>query len=398
MHMWSENRLIDRVLMVLVALFAVGFMRQQSMLITAAFIILIMVDGFCLYIRGDTTFYLLVIFAVVYVFFNGRSGIIVLGLPMAYYLGRRLILDDGDANFRNLYLLLAIFMALHVVLNFFYEYLRFGSAVFTTGVHYDIWSQQTSTATGIMINATLLASLIYYLIFLEKRMVIRCVGVGIIVFLGIYNVMMGERSYFFLLAIAFVGGIVLNMLVSGMTTEAIKTIGKIMVFVLVVYIIIRFLSRFYGAEIESFFNGTYFYHRFFSENNSSDMFESDRWERKAKYFSLMFTYPLGGGNMREIVGGSSHELWLDVLDYGGIPSYMLIVIYSFSSIIRAIKAFRNKCLKPETRIMILIGFAAINAQFFVEPIIAGAPVLLMSYCMLDGAVKTMLENTYQVEE
>ena len=100
--------------------------------------------------------------------------------------------------------------------------------------------------------------------------------------------------------------------------------------------------------------------------------------------------------MREIIGGSSHELWLDVLDYGGIPSYILIVLYSLVSIRRAFMAFKNKRLETETRLMILVGMVAINAQFFVEPIIAGAPVLLMSYCMLDGSIQTLLERENQV--
>lgn len=394
--MWSQNQSVDKILTALVVLFAVGFMLQQSIFITAAFILLVVSDGFVLYARNDATFYLLVIFATLYILFNGRSGIIVLGMPMAYYLGRRVNVKEAETNFRKLYLLLAFSMAMHVVLNFLYEYSRFGSSIYTTGVHYDIWSGHISTATGIMINATLLASILYYLCFLEKRMIIRCIGIAMIIFLGIYNIMMGERSYFFLLVIAFVAGIVLNMLTSGLTTDIFKTISKIVFFIAIAYIIVLLIFRFYGDEINSFFDSSYFYHRFFSENSSSGMFESSRWERKARYFSMMFDYPLGGGNMREIIGGSSHELWLDVLDYGGIPSYILIVLYSLVSIRRAFMAFKNKRLETETRLMILVGMVAINAQFFVEPIIAGAPVLLMSYCMLDGSIQTLLERENQV--
>lgn len=185
-----------------------------------------------------------------------------------------------------------------------------------------------------------------------------------------------------------------------MTVDLLKTIGKISVYIVIAYIIIRLLFYRYGDGINSFFEDSYFYHRFFSANSTAGIFETSRWKRKAQYFNMMFDYPLGGRNMREIVGGSSHELWLDVLDYGGIPSYILIVLYSLSSLRRALLAFRNKNIDTETRLMIFVGVITINSQFFVEPIISGSPVLLMSYCMLDGAVKSLLgreKSKYEVD-
>lgn len=387
--MWIKNNILaNRIIFTLLSLFAMGFMLQGSLLISISFAVLVFLEGCKLYTYKNRTFPFLIVLSLIFIAHTGREGIIIIGCPMAYYIGMRVNTDEK--GYIKLYLVLAFSMCFHVFLNFVYEYTKFGSAVFTSALHYDVWSQAISATTAIMANATLFAAVSYFCLFATKNKMIRLVAIVTMAFLGVYDIAMGGRSFLYLTAIALVLGFIVNIYLSGFSKDLAKLLGKVFIVVVVLYILVRLVFLSYSGEIKAFFNNSYFYHRFFGESASDGMLESPRWVRKVEYLKLLFDYPFGGGHIFEAVGGSSHELWLDIGDKGGIISYTLFLFYSISSVIRATKLLKHDAMSNEVKILYFSAIIVLNIQFFLEPIITGSPILLMIYCMIDGCIWRML--------
>ena len=110
------------------------------------------------------------------------------------------------------------------------------------------------------------------------------------------------------------------------------------------------------------------------------------------YLKYIDRYPFGGNNIREILGFSAHDLYLDTYDESGIFATFTIIDFIISSIIRAIKCVTNKTIPLETRHLLACVYLGVNIQFWLEPIMRGMPWLLAFYCLIDGTVTAMLDR------
>lgn len=131
--------------------------------------------------------------------------------------------------------------------------------------------------------------------------------------------------------------------------------------------------------------------RFDTQKALSDI----RFERKRIYMSYMLDFPFGGGQLREMVGGHAHELYLDAFSDVGIFGYGLIIAVVIMSMSSVVKLIRSKYLSIETRGLILCVFLGINIVFFLEPILQGAPWLFCVFCFVSGVMRRgwmLLEN------
>lgn len=392
--MWNENKTSEILISFLVLLLACGFMNQASNILVVVFIILVMEDRGKLYLNyGTRSFYLLTLFAISYFFFmqfHDMRGIIAIGCPLAYYIGVRA--DSSLDNAKKIILLLAFGMAAHVLLNIVYEYSMFGSAFLANSRHYDIWGQALSTATGIMTNATLFVGLTYYWIFLEKRFWLKWFGIAVLATLTVYDLALGGRTYLFLMVISIVLGMLLNVILSGMSRQMVRTIGKILFIGFIALIIFCLIYLKNQETINSFFEDSYFYHRFFRNQADQKMFETPRTERIGIYISTLSKYFWGGDHAFVAAGGRSHTLWLDTFDQAGVITFIFLVLYSIAGIIRGFKVISNPYIDMEFKVMVCTLLVAIFAQFCVEPVLIGAPTLLFSYCIIDGVLTNVAET------
>ena len=99
----------------------------------------------------------------------------------------------------------------------------------------------------------------------------------------------------------------------------------------------------------------------------------------------MFLYPWGGSHLsEEIVGAYAHDLWLDIMDEAGIPAALAILVYTITAFYRILILSRNRKVPKDERIALRSYAIIMCAQFFVEPIWQGSPMLLLFFVLIDG--------------
>lgn len=392
--MWSNSKKIDRLVFVLLFLVGLGFMLQGTNLLLGTFLVIILSDRAVIELRGGSiSFWILCMLAISYyciTMFYGSGMLIAIGCPIAFYIGNK-IQDTSEKAVSNIVLLCAFSMAGHIILNFLYELYYYGAGTFTSARHYDVWSGTFSTATGVMVNGTLLAGLLYYFLYIETRKIIKLCGLFCLSVIVIYDLALGGRTFLFLLGIAFFVGIFLQLVLSKSVKNTLAIIGKLTLGVIVLMTVLLLLYQFNKDWFNTFFEESYFYHRFFYKSTyQQGLLETSRMERRLKFITYMFDYPFGGSHARSLVGGANHELWLDVYDKAGVIPYVFLVVYTFISIHRVLQLFKENSIHPGFRVMIGSLFAIMLAQFFVEPIMDGSPILLFFYCLIDGMLAKIL--------
>lgn len=400
--MWCKEKGVDSFILALVFLYSMGFMLQATNILFLIFGILLFRDKGKLVLKKKaiTSFWILCTFSILYVIImliHGERGIIVLGCPIAFYIGNRV--KNCEINtVMNGTLLLSGGMASHVLLNFAYEISRYGMGILTNSRHIDIWSKTYSTATGVMVNASMAVGLLFYFLFLESRKTFKIIGLTILILITIYDIALGGRTYLFLLIIAFILSFVLRMILTQDFAGGVIFLLRLAVITAFVCGIIVIVFYAEGDKLSDFFENSYFYHRFFREGADQNMFETPRTERKIFFLKNMFQYLWGGNNLMNQCGGRSHELWLDTFDQAGILPYLLIVIYTFASIKRMLKVVFCSKFNCNYRVALGAVWFCMLAQFFMEPVLIGAPILVFSYCMIDGMICNLLTNKIPVND
>lgn len=284
---------------------------------------------------------------------------------------------------------IAIFMALHGALNLLYNVSIFGTQAFSVSRSLDFWSKSVSGSTGQATKFTPFLSVFFYLLFIDRHFKSKLFAVLIAIAMTLYNIELGGRSYFVLFAIA----IVISYIIQGKKSETLNSSLKSLLFIICIGIVLWMIYQSNMFGVKTTIESSYFFHRFFSVSGQK-LGEDDRILKKIEYLKNFLNYPFGGSNIRTTLHvGYAHELWLDVFDLAGIFPYLLLLLYTVTSIIRCIKMLKTKHLQIGTYIIIGTFYFVINIQFFIEPVIYGSPKLVVAYCLIDGLVARMLRNT-----
>lgn len=384
----------QKLLYLILCLVAMGFMRQASeILVIAFFIVLIRQEGQLNFGNalelGALTLCGITLFLFGYI---GGIRVAILGLllPAAYCIGAFLGENERTDNIEALILTLSIGMNIHLILNFIYELVRFGFAFRLSSLHYDIWSGSYIAATGAMANATAMVGCLYYLIFKSSKKN-RLWGIGLLIFNTVYDLIMGGRSFFFLLVIGFLVGFVLDIFFSNEIQSVVKKVAGFVLIAGIIGIVLTFLYN--NSVIRSFFEDTYFYKRVFRGNNVyENMLTTSRTSIRKIYLENMLDYPFGGRKIQAITNNYAHELYLDIYDIGGIIPYAFIIIYVVASVISYIRSMKSPYVDPGIKVLLGAFCVCMNAHFFVEPILSGEPILLFSYCMVNGYLASSQRN------
>lgn len=409
--MLYENRLPYKFICLLLFLFSLNIFNQSSLILAAAFMLVVVVDRGCLYIPPkDNAFFALVLFSVAFFVFSAQnglgSGISAIGCPMAYYLGLRLeseIRDDvrqSEIRLNTVTLILVAGMTCHAVVNFVYELVRFGG-INSGGIHYDFFSLGAQTsATGAATYLTLFAGVIFYIVMESKKTWSRIAGLGLIIIAVVYDMILGGRTFFALAGLATIASMLVFLFGQKNALEKIRAWRKI-IFVSVILIVgVIFIYIRYQQEITKIFESTYLFHRisYAKVSESQDLFSffksSDRGNVRNQYIDLMFDYPFGGRKILGEVGFYAHELWLDIFDSAGIVPFILIWIITLQITLCNIRYIFDREVPIQNRILIVGITTSVTVQFFFEPVLTGCRALLFSYFMICGLVKNQRNQYY----
>lgn len=315
----------------------------------------------------------------------------VLAVMLAYLLGYS---QDNitESTVINTIKLIAIFMALHGVLNLLYNLSIFGTQAFSIARSYDFWSQAISGSTGQATKFTPFLSVFFYLLFVDKKFKSKLIAGILVIAMTLYNIELGGRSYFILFAIA----TFTSYLIYGLKSDTFKKSVRILLVIVGIAIIFVVIYQMDIFGVKTTVESSYFFHRFFSVSGQK-INEDDRVLKKIEYLKNMWNYPFGGSNIRTALHiGYAHELWLDIFDMVGIVPYVLLVGYTFAAIARAIRVFRTNGLKTGTYVIVGTLYLIMLVQFFIEPVIYGSPKLVIAFCLIDGLVARLQKTKKEI--
>ncbi len=303
---------------------------------------------------------------------------------MAYTIGTGLVsdVDDGQAaalRVEKIIYTCALGFFAHYLLNFISNA---GSLQRNT---IDFWTNEILSATGQASLACICVAVAIADLFSNTTIKRRITAVVLLIVVIAYNLILAGRTLLLLIAILFLFALTFRSIYYKKT--AIKS-------VLVTIVLLTILLVLYNLDvfnIKSTIEESNFYLRFFGKGGF-DITEDPRFEYKQLYLEHLWEYPFGGLHIRTMYSHYAHDLYLDTYDQYGVVVFMATVAYIISSIIRLIKALRHPMLSFRTKQLVLCIYVLLNIQFWLEPVMAGMPFLLVAYCLIDGVMSRFLAN------
>ena len=205
-------------------------------------------------------------------------------------------------------------------------------------------------------------------------------AIGLIAVVLIYNLRLGGRTIFFLALVALVGGLLYQAVFLRRSKRFFAS--ALAIVVLLGLVLWAYTQNLFG--IQDFVVNSNFYERFFGEQ-SLELDDDGRLEKKLKYLPKLFTYPWGGAHIREEIGGYAHDLYLDTYDEAGLFAFAFVIVLVIGAIRKMLIVLRSQTVGRNTKLLLACVFLVLNIEFWVEPILAGVPWLLACFCVIYGA-------------
>ena len=326
--------------------------------------------------RDPKTFIILCLFGVSFYAFSYQLGFYsVMGftLPMAYYIGSNIRHPDEESIKKIIYLF-AISMAFHVILNAVTElYLHGVRGFFSSSTHYDVWTRQKIANTQTAVNADILIGSIYYLLFHEKNRKWKFFCLFVFVLNMFYLLVIGRRTPVILLFLAMILAFFYETFVLKSVSEKRRKqfvsvlllgfgciVGVILIYSLDLFHLRAVLDEYH--IIQKFKQG---------------LFNDERFRLYFGSFKLMPKYPFGGQKISAELGEQIHDLWIDVYDYAGAVTCLLIILYSILSASVILRLYRDRSVSNDLKVFCFGVFVCIVTQMFVEPIMTGSSLFML---------------------
>ena len=380
-----------KIIMAVIFLAAMNFFLYGSYLVMLAFAMCVLYRNKNFVVPKGSVY--LILFSMSYNFFmiltSSEINLRVIAAPCAYLAAYNLYDDAAEYDSEKVLTVITYAMALHSLLSFIYLYRTQGINSFSQGAGYDIWSGSSSTSTGIAANYYFLAATVPMLLMKGKwhHYIIYILAL-------IHDILLGGRTFLVLSGISVLLTFVLRVFLEK------KRVSVVIKYVIAFGIIACVLIIIYQKnifDIRNTFESSYMWRRFFSANPYEKLNETSRWERKYIYLQNLFTYPFGGGHMRNDLGvGYAHDIWLDTFDNAGVITMIILLFYSITSIFRFLR-YSKICQTVKEKIVFYVLPIVLTAAFFVEPIMDGCPMVFFMYCFMDGFVSKKLERGYVAE-
>lgn len=337
----------------------------------------------------DKLFFVLLVFSLSYLIFYPESLSSVTLIikrfifPMCYLMGLN-FLNQGKADcadnvnreyaLKTAFLIPAIGAFIHYLLNMA---VNISSLSRNTT---DIWTGEIMLATGQACLAILAIGAFSATLFSEgspRDKIISAVGlIGVFV----YNLVLAGRTLIVLSAVILCVAFICSVINSDLKRKI--YVIAITVFMTFLFII-AYTQDLFGMR--EWILGSNLSARF----DIMQVNEDSRLSNKFLYLSNMLNYPLGGGALRNYVGGYAHELYLDVYSDAGIFGYASIALFVAFSAFNALRVIRNGNVSKNFKLLLICIFVSILIEFFLEPIVQGVPWMLCSFCFYSGLLKNV---------
>lgn len=385
-NIWSKNKYVNITINVLLFLMAANFLHYGYLLLPIICLILF-IDNKCKFkVHNIKIFILLCLFGLSFFIFSYKLGfysLIGMFLPMAYYIGSN-IKNVNENKIIKLIYLLAIGMTAHILLNFGYDYFIEGAKIFSNKKHYDFWVMDFGSPTQTAVNYVFIVSILYYVFVYENNKKIRCLIIVLFIVCIVYELALARRTPILLAGISFIMCPAIDKLVLKNRNKRVNTfIAVEIVSILImlgigVYYINNYYNPWVSGESISIIN------RLLSYN-----FDSGRTEIVLNAIKIAPQHLWGGQEISTLFDLNIHELWLDTFDYAGIIPYILLIIYSIYCLFKMIETFKNNNLSKSFRLLMFALFICITIQMFLEPVITGSAVFLLSTIIIFTAVDSL---------
>ena len=387
-NIWSNNKYVNITICILLFLLGINFMHYGQLLLPIICLIIFIDNKLHFKVNNKITFVVLCLFAVSFFAFSYEQGFYcVMGfcLPMAYYIGSN-IKEVYEDNIKKVIYLVAFGMICHVLLNFGYEIVRNGMHLFYSSSHYDIWSLDKVSATAIVINTVPLISFIYYLFFYEKNKTIKWLFIICLTICIIYNIGLGQRTMYLMIALS----IVVSYFADTIILKNKKINKKILFTIIAIIILIAGIFAFFyisNVDFRNRINSIRIFAKFsyygFSTNRITILLDT---------IKLMPYHLWGGNEISSILGIMPHDLLLDVYDYAGIITVLLLIIQIIIFVIAFIKIIRDNDISKKNKTLIISLFICIAAQCALEPVMSGASLFLIIVILFEALVERININ------
>ncbi len=318
---------------------------------------------------------------------------IVASMPICFFIGYGLInrdltgedtMEAAQKRLKGILIVIIIGFFLHFLLNMLYN---IGNTSYGRNT-IDIWTMQSRAATGQAALVCLAIGLIMSYLFSNSSKLIKticAVALGIII---LYNFTLSTRTIFVLIfIIAAVAAIYFFK-----NSEDLENRLKVVIVIISVVFLLWVFYELNVFGIRDIFEDSNFYKRFFGYR-STELDDDDRFELKKKFIPLMPKYLWGGSHIRKQVGNFAHDVLLDTYDDVGIIALFAVAILLFCGSAKIINIIKNSAFFFETKQLLLCILLAFLLEFSVEPILQGAPLLLIAFCLIYGMNSALLDKT-----
>jgi hypothetical protein len=252
--------------------------------------------------------------------------------------------------------------------------------------HYDIWVGDKIVSTAIAIDLVYLISSVYYLLYFENNRIIRYSGILLFGIDLLFCLIIGRRTSLFLSVLCVVFSFVYHGYLNHSIMQQIRKGLKLLLIVLIVCFVL--LGIVFLFDIDSLFDGLHLLNKI-----KNGLFDRSRIDVLIQSVKLMPYHLWGGQEISSLTGLPIHELWLDVYDYAGIISYLLLHCYTFSYLLTIIRTHKSD-IEDGHKIMFMTLFLAVILQSFIEPLMTGMSIFLI----VSIVVGTMIERLHYYEQ
>lgn len=374
----------QRFYILVVALFSVNFLAYGNLISIVGCVLLLV---FCrtLEMPRSSLFLWFYLLAVAYptctVLFGGITGmttslfLVGIGVASSYLLGNMALRLFPRCTPSVFVLLICFGFAAHGMLNFVANIL---SGTGGSGQCIDFWTKSYSAATAQAILFTPLIAISWAVLLAKRKGLLKIATLAVMIAALCYDFMLGGRSFFVLMALS---GLVLLAVKLCNANKSIFDATKSVVLIFVLCIVVFALYQADFLSLKSSFETSYMAHRFSYQGVGDD----DRWQRWMYYIAHFPEGVFGGNVIGAISGyGYAHNLWLDTFDEAGLLPLMLLFLITVQSIAKAIQVASRS---DEFEQSITLSFLVILlAQFFVEPVMQGSPLLFMAFAFFCGLI------------
>ena len=238
---------------------------------------------------------------------------------------------------------------------------------------YSFWTGELIAVTLIGLLSSVVIGYSFYIIFVQKKLIVKLIGIVAIVFMILINVQTATRTPFLLLAFIY---LLMFLLRFFNMTQRKKAKGLILFVLVMALVVVLYQNDTWG--IKTYVLSTPIYKRFMEVG-----IETSRFEIFEFYFQNMSKSFWGGSKVYELYGQSAHNFIQEGYDKYGILALVSLLGLSINIISTIIKMIFYK-KKTDVDFLFIAMYSSIMIQICLEPTFDGYPVAIMSLLMIHG--------------